>query len=284
MRKSNTIGEQRVVIRGYAFGQFQKWYNLSYVNLVNIAAAITLVLATVTATNAAPSNQVAIHAKTAALLDFIGSIEAPRGYDDYYRGVSSPPPRPLTTMTVREVLAWQDRVDRYSKSEAAGRFQIIEDTLRGMVRKHGIDTSQLFDVAMQNRLAMILLDGRGWNPNSKAYVKMANSLAEEWAALPLVSGPNKGLSAHHHDKRAKNRALVSPEAFLDVLKNGRNASPVLRAAKLKRSNRRITVASSGAVKLTRISSTRTVNKSKVAGGAITPSKVIVFTSDPYRMD
>ena len=185
---------------------------------------------------------------------------------------------------MREVLAWQDRVDRYSKSEAAGRFQIIEDTLRGMVRKHGIDTSQLFDVAMQNRLAMILLDGRGWNPNSKAYVKMANSLAEEWAALPLVSGPNKGLSAHHHDKRAKNRALVSPEAFLDVLKNGRNASPVLRAAKLKRSNRRITVASGGAVKLTRISSTQTVNKSKVAGGAITPSKVIVFTSDPYRMD
>ena len=116
-------------------------------------------------------------------------------------------------MTVREVLAWQDRVDRYSKSEAAGRFQIIEDTLRGMVRKHGIDTSQLFDVAMQNRLAMILLDGRGWNPNSKAYVKMANSLAEEWAALPLVSGPNKGLSAHHHDKRAKNRVSVLIKSF-----------------------------------------------------------------------
>ena len=284
MLNSNKICDRRVLICGCAFGQFRMWYKQNYVNLVNISAAITLVLATASTTNAAPSNQVQIHSKTAALLDFIGSIEAPRGYDDYYRGVSSPPPRPLTTMTVREVLAWQDRVDRYSKSEAAGRFQIIEDTLRGMVRKHGIDTSQLFDVAMQNRLAMILLDGRGWNPNSKAYVKMANSLAEEWAALPLVSGPNKGLSAHHHDKRAKNRALVSPEAFLDVLKNGRNASPVLRAAKLKRSNRRITVASSGAVKLTRISSTRTVNKSKVAGGAITPSKVIVFTSDPYRMD
>ena len=284
MRKSNTIGEQIVVIHVYAFGQFRVWYKQTYVNLVNISAAITLVLATVSTTNAAPSNQVQIHSKTAALLDFIGSIEAPRGYDDYYRGVSSPPPRPLTQMTIREVLAWQDRIDRYSKSEAAGRFQIIEDTLRALVRKHGIDTTQLFDVAMQNRLAIILLEGRGWNPNSTAYVKMANNLAEEWAALPLVSGPNKGLSAHHYDKRAKNRAQVSPAAFLDVLKNGRNASPALRAVKLSRSNRRAASVMSGGVKLTRISSTRTVNKSNVTGGAITPSKVIVFTSDPYRMD
>ena len=269
---------------GAAKSGFQKWYKQTYVNFTHIVATITLALTLATTAHGAPSNQVAIHSKTAALLDFIGSIEAPRGYDDYYRGVSSPPPRPLTQMTIREVLAWQDRIDRYSKSEAAGRFQIIEDTLRGLVRKHGIDTSQLFDVAMQNRLAMILLDGRGWNPNSTAYVKMANSLAEEWAALPLVSGPNKGLSAHHHDKRAKNRALVSPEAFLDVLKNGRNASPVLRAVKLSKSNRRVASASSGAVKLNRISSTRTVKKKAITGGAITPSKVIVFTSDPYRMD
>lgn len=144
---SNKICDRKVLICGCAFGQFRMWYKQTYVNFVNIATAITLVFATVTATNAAPNNHDAIHPKTAALLDFIGSIEAPRGYDDYYRGVSSPPPRPLTTMTVREVLAWQDRIDRYSKSEAAGRFQIIEDTLRGLVRKHGIDTSQLGSVA-----------------------------------------------------------------------------------------------------------------------------------------
>lgn len=267
-----------------AFWDIGLGYKFRYVNLVNMASAIALVLTTTCIAQAAPSDQSTIHPKTAALLDLIGSIEAPRGYDDYYRGVSSPPPRPLTTMTIREVLAWQDRIDRYSKSEAAGRFQIIEDTLRPLVRKHGIDTNQLFDVAMQNRLAMILLDGRGWNPNSTAYMKMANNLAEEWAALPLVSGPNRGLSAHHHDKRAKNRAQISPEAFLDVLKNGRNAAPVLRAAKLSRSNRRVASVSNGAVKLQRISTTRTVKTSKVAGGAITPSKVIVFSSDPYRMD
>ena len=284
MRKSNTIGEQIVVIHVYAFGQFRVWYKQTYVNLVNIATAITLVFATVTSTNAAPNNHDAIHPKTAALLDFIGSIEAPRGYDDYYRLVSSPPPRPLTQMTIREVQAWQYRIDRYSKSEAAGRFQIVKETLGSLVRNNAIGPNQLFDVAMQNRLALILLEGRGWNPNSTAYIKMANSLAKEWAALPLVSGPNKGLSAYHYDKRAKNRAQVTPAAFLDVLKNGRNASPALRAVKLSKSKRRVASVSSGAVKLNRISSTRTVKKSKVAGGAITPSKVIVFTSDPYRMD
>lgn len=269
---------------GVAESGFQKWYKQTYVNLVNIAAAITLVLATATTTAAAPSNQVPIHSKTAALLDFIGSIEAPRGYDDYYRLVSSPPPRPLTQMTIREVQAWQYRIDRYSKSEAAGRFQIVKETLGSLVRNNAIDPNQLFDVAMQNRLALILLEGRGWNPNSTAYVKMANSLAKEWAALPLVSGPNKGLSAYHYDKRAKNRAQVTPAAFLDVLKNGRNASPALRAVKLSKTNRRVASASSGAVRLNRISSTRTVKKKAITGGAITPSKVIVFSFDPYRMD
>ena len=44
-------------------------------------------------------------ARTAGVLAFIGALEGPRGYDDYCRGVSEPPPRSLTTMTVNEVQA-----------------------------------------------------------------------------------------------------------------------------------------------------------------------------------
>lgn len=172
---SNKICDRKVLICGCAFGQFRMWYKQTH---VNFATVITLVFATVTSTNAAPNNHDAIQPKTAALLDFIGSIEASRGYDNYYRLVSSPPPRPLTQMTIREVQAWQYRIDRYSKSEAAGRFQIVKETLGSLVRNNAIDPNQLFDVAMQNRLALILLEGRGWNPNSTAYIKMANINAD----------------------------------------------------------------------------------------------------------
>ena len=85
-----------------------------------------------------PSHASEIDPKTKGLLNYIGSIEGPAGYDDYYRGVSSAPPRALSTMSIREVLAWQDSIDATSRSEAAGRYQIMEDTLRGLVRSEGI--------------------------------------------------------------------------------------------------------------------------------------------------
>ena len=46
----------------------------------------------------------------AALLDFIARYEAPGGYDQAHAAVPESPPRPLTAMTIREVLAWQKRI------------------------------------------------------------------------------------------------------------------------------------------------------------------------------
>jgi hypothetical protein len=47
------------------------------------------------------------------------------------------PAKPMTQMSVREVLAWQDRIDARYASEAAGAVQIIPDTLRAVVRAGG---------------------------------------------------------------------------------------------------------------------------------------------------
>ena len=162
--------------------------------------------------------------KTKGLLDFIGSIEGPAGYDDYYRGVSSGPPRPLTSMTIREVLAWQDSIDAASKSEAAGRYQIMEDTLRGLVRSKGINQDRLYNADTQDELAQMLLKRRGWDPARTDYVKMCNSIAYEWAAMPMCSGVKAGRSAY--DGLAGNKALTSQEAFLAVLANGDDPSQV----------------------------------------------------------
>lgn len=189
------------------------------VSTVLFAAIVLVSLTLATASSAGVSDP-----KTRGLLDFIGSIEGPAGYDDYYRGVSRGPPRPLTSMTIREVLAWQDSIDAASPSEAAGRYQIMEDTLRGMVRANGINLDRRFDSNTQDELAEILLKGRGWNPNSTDYIKMGNSIAYEWAALPICSGIKKGRSAY--DGLAGNHSLTTCEAYLEVLSNGADPSAI----------------------------------------------------------
>jgi hypothetical protein len=237
--------------------------------------------ATVVAANSTSAST--LSPKVANLLDFIGALEAPDGYDSYSYYASAPPPKPLTQMSIAEVLAWQDKIDPTSKSEAAGRFQIMNYTLRDIVKQHGINPNLRFNEETQNRLALLLLERRGWHPDSTDYISMANSIAHEWAALPLVSGPDKGKSAHHNTKGAKNRAQTSPAAFLDVLKNGSNAQTVLRAVKLSRSARRIASVDNGTFSVRQIHRVETA-KPTVTGGAITPSKVIVYTIDPYQQD
>ena len=56
------------------------------------------------------------------LLDLIGRAEAPRGYDQYFGGIrpEHAPPRPLTHLTVKQVLDWQDSIDRYLHFRGGG--------------------------------------------------------------------------------------------------------------------------------------------------------------------
>ena len=161
----------------------------------------------------APFAAVAELPSKAAILDFIARYEAPGGYDQVHAAVPESPPRPLTAMTVREVLAWQKRIRPRAVSTAAGRYQVIHDTLARLVQRYGIDPDQRFDPAMQDRLGQLLLDECGYGTRRKH--AFANCMARTWAALPLVSGPSAGRSAWHGT--AGNRALVSPAIFLAFL-------------------------------------------------------------------
>lgn len=222
---------------------------------------------------------IVVDAKTAGVLDFIGSIEAPAGYNAYSYYASSPPPKPLTAMTISEVLAWQERIDRTSKSEAAGRYQIMEDTLRDyLVPTLGLTGREIFNAKTQDRLAYALMLRRGWNPRGSDYIDMANHLAREWAALPLVSGPNRGKSYHRNTKGAKNRAQATPEAFLNVLMNGENRAIVTAAITLSRKHQKVVVRpASNAVVLRHSSKTvRTTENNETA--------ITVYHVNPYGMD
>ena len=91
-----------------------------------------------------------------SLLGFIRHYEAGGDYDRYYAGIRTAPPKPLTQMTVGEVMAWQ-RSLRGVKSTAAGGYQFIRGTLRATVADYRIDHDALFDARMQDRLALLLM-------------------------------------------------------------------------------------------------------------------------------
>jgi muramidase (phage lysozyme) len=159
------------------------------------------------------------------LLDFIADHESEgaarrwkiSAYDVVWAGIRKEyrPKKPLTTMTIGEVLAWQDSIDPMHRSEAAGRYQILEDTLRHLYAEAGLTLKSLFDKAGQDALAIALLKRRGLDKylSGKLTVgQFCNELAKEWASLPVVSGKGKGRSYYHGD--GLNSALVDVAPFL----------------------------------------------------------------------
>ena len=159
------------------------------------------------------------------LLDFIGRLEAPRGYDQVYGKIraADKPPRRLTTMTVAEVLAWQDSIDRRYNSEAAGRFQILEDTLRGLVAQGSVSMNATFDRTTQERAAIALMVRRGLNDYKSGRISaqaFGQRLSMEWASLPALTVDKKGRPAtgqSYYAGDGLNHALTTQKKFLAVL-------------------------------------------------------------------
>lgn len=154
------------------------------------------------------------------LLDLIAANEASiHGYEQ----TNGPQNKDnLTKMTFAEVMEKQDR-DYYrnkpnATSNAVGRYQFIPTTLAETLPKAGLTPDDLMNEENQDRLAAQLLEGRGLTAFLKGEMpieEFANNLAKEWAALPVVNGPKKGIS--HHDKVGNNKAHVSPEVVLNLL-------------------------------------------------------------------
>ena len=120
--------------------------------------------------------------------------DVPDSYFEVIYGRIKPehePPKPLPQLTVQQVLDWQDSIDPLYPSEASGAFQFMEDTLRGMTKgeaRHWRD--KLFGRNTQMALATVLLRRRGLDDFLDGAItvdKFCNSLAKEWASLPVVT-------------------------------------------------------------------------------------------------
>jgi muramidase (phage lysozyme) len=160
------------------------------------------------------------------LLDLIGQAEAPAGYNQVYGGSRLQPPRPITTMTVSEVLDWQDRsVAAGSASSAAGRYQIIRGTLRDLVGRGVLSPSETFDADAQDRAAVALMERRGlrqYQAGSLSAEAFGQRLSQEWAGLPAMTRDRRGRTASGQSYYAGdglNRATVSRDRVLSVLRS-----------------------------------------------------------------
>jgi len=156
------------------------------------------------------------------LLDFIKQPESGGDYNIVWGGIKAKdrPNKSLTKMTIKEVLDWQDSIDKKYNSEAAGAYQIMEDTLRPLPPAAGLLVSDLFNEANQDALATVLLKRRGLDrylAGGLSAEEFANNLAREWASLPVVTGEKKGRSFYAGD--GLNKSHVSVDAFLKAVRD-----------------------------------------------------------------
>ena len=153
------------------------------------------------------------------LYDLIGAAESNNNYEAYFGHPDNVDDPRLTEMTLLQVLAWQGaRVASGSRSSAAGRYQIIRKTLLSLLDEMDLTGSELFDAAMQDAMARTLLERRGLEDFLTRRItvdEFGDSLAREWAALPLLTGSRVGESYYAGD--GLNRALVSPSQLRQVL-------------------------------------------------------------------
>ena len=191
-----------------------------------------------------------VPAAAALILNKIGSIEAPEGYNTVYGNAQKTSKyrgrKPLTEYTIDELIADQQNFTKEFGSSASGKYQIMRKTLIGLKKKLKLSGKAKFDANMQDRLAYDLLKQRGyteWADGIKTNVQFALGIAQEWASFPVLEATqgahrkiNVGQSYYAGD--GMNKALIPASAVLDMLQGSRQivgqrtpaSKPVLAAA------------------------------------------------------
>ncbi len=132
-------------------------------------------------------------------LDLLGLSEGTdkkRGYNETLAyGAYTDGDRNLVAMTLDQIEQLQTKMlqhpKNYLNSSALGRYQIVRTTLRKLKASLKLGGAMLFDKALQDRLGVELMRGRGidiWLAGDMSEDALINALAKEWASLPTTSG------------------------------------------------------------------------------------------------
>lgn len=151
------------------------------------------------------------------ILDFISGPESTGNYNAVYGRADSQ--HDLSQYTVEQVLAgehFKALGGRVRGQSATGRYQIINETLRGLVDEMGLRGDERFTPQLQDRMALTLMKRRGYDEFRAGRItaeEFATNLSKEWAGLP---DPRTGRSFYAGD--GLNASGVSSRSFLDVLR------------------------------------------------------------------
>ena len=170
-----------------------------------------------------------VPAGAAILLDFMRETETGRrdatAYDTLFGHNERHLPKPLTQMTLDEVIAAGPGWTRAYKSSAAGAYQFMRATLQGLKNEFGLRGSQIFDANLQDRLGYHLLKRRGYADAVAGRISLeefGKRLAMEWASMPVLAATKgahrtlqRGQSYYAGD--ALNKSLVPAATFEAVI-------------------------------------------------------------------
>ena len=133
--------------------------------------------------------------RASAVLDLVAGPESRGNYNAWYREAQQQEVQ-LADLTIGEVGALQAQLVRRNGGSAIGRYQIIDDTLDGLVARMGLTGKEPFTPALQDRMALQLARDAGlnaWLAGTLADARFAANLARVWAGLP---GDHQGRSVY----------------------------------------------------------------------------------------
>lgn len=165
----------------------------------------------------------------ALLLDFIRETEVGRSdrasYDVIYGHNQDKLSKPITSMTIGDLIDMQASFTKKYRSSASGGYQFMRATLQDLARELGLRGTQIFDPNLQDRLAYHLLKRRGYADYMAGKIsrtEFGKRLAQEWASFPVLASTHNGnrtvgRGQSYYAGDGLNKALISPEKFEAVL-------------------------------------------------------------------
>jgi conjugal transfer mating pair stabilization protein TraG len=140
-----------------------------------------------------------------ALLDLIAAPESQGNYNAWY-GNAEQGRVDLAGLTVDQVRGLQADLVRSTGGSAIGRYQILDDTLDGVIDRMGLTGNERFTPELQDRMALVLARDagmEGWIGGRISDERFARNLSEIWAGLPRDAS-----NESHYEGVQGNRALV----------------------------------------------------------------------------
>ncbi len=150
-----------------------------------------------------------------ALLDLIAVPESRGNYNAWY-GNAEQDRVDLSGLSVNEVRDLQTDLVQSNGGSAIGRYQLLDNTLDGLIDRMGLSGNERFTPALQDRMALQLARNagmEGWIGGRIGDERFARNLSEIWAGLPRDAS-----NESHYEGIQGNRATVDWNVVIDSLR------------------------------------------------------------------